>query len=57
MGDVVKATFIAAAAVLAAVSMNIYFSPYHSCMREPRGETPSLRQAIFCAHGWARGGD
>lgn len=53
MSDLVKVALIAAATVLIAVGVGIYFSPYHSCMREgATDEKSNVRLAISCAHGW-----
>jgi hypothetical protein len=49
MSDVVKVALIAAVTVLASVGLSIYFSSYHSCMRD--GDF----NAAVCAHGFSHG--
>jgi hypothetical protein len=55
MTDVVKVALIAAAAVIAAVSIYIYFSPYQSCVRAAEAnmkgsyEKPANAARIYCA--------
>ena len=50
MTDAVKISLIAAAGVLIAVSLYIYFSPYHSCVRAIKAGGAEESQANFqCA--------
>lgn len=49
MSDILKAAVVLGAAIVVAVLLAAYFSPYHSCVRAATGEAePSLR-ALVCA--------
>ena len=41
MSDLLKATVILGAAIVIAVSIWVYFSPYHSCVRASSGVAAS----------------
>ena len=46
---VVKAATILGAAIIIAVAVNIYFSPYQTCKREVEARSPDRAAGVVCA--------
>ena len=48
MSDLLKAALILSAAILLAICIRTYFSPYHSCVRAYEGEQTAVRGRALC---------
>jgi len=51
MSDLVKAALIVAAAIVVAVSIWIYFSPYNSCVRDLGGNKKAVGYCVKALGG------
>jgi hypothetical protein len=52
MSDIVKAAAVIAAAIVAAMALYLYFSPYHSCVRTLTAtDYEPSEAALACLHG------
>ena len=50
MNDLPKAAAIVGAAIIVAVAINIYFSPFHTCKRGLEAQNPGSKNAgVACA--------
>lgn len=49
----IKVAFIIGAAILVAMAMSIYFSPFHTCLRSL--ENKDGKAALYCANAAAGG--
>jgi len=53
MSDPLKAALILGAAIVIAMSIWVYFSPYHSCVRAMPEKAGPADAAAFCARSLA----